>query len=165
MNNDKLLQISNKLNVLKPLKGVRFNYAITKNSKIILDEAKNVIESIKQAEDFAAYEKERIDLCHKHSSKDKDGNSLDINGKVMVKGKEVGSFSILDEPAFEKELAELKDKNKKVIEEREKQVSEFNEFLKKESSVSLHKIKKEDIPEDINGDQMELIIDMIEDDK
>jgi len=63
-----------------------------------------------------------------------------------------------DGDAIEKMEAE----NKELIEERKKQLEEVNEKLEQESDVYIYKIKEEQLPEEITGEQLQRLLEIIE---
>lgn len=151
MTNQEIVNLFEALNGIN-LKGVKFNYSVSKNIELLKKEINSFKESTKPSEEFAKYEKERTNLCVKHAEKDG-------KGKPIIENNE---YKITNIEEFEKEIAELKEKNKEAIEARQAQLKEFEEFLTKENTITLFKIKVADIPADITTKQLTSIISLIE---
>lgn len=135
------------------LKGVKFSYGVAKNINIINQEIETFKKAIEPTEDFTTFENERIELCKKHAKKDE-------NNEPLLKDE--NRYDIVDEVAFNKELDTLKEKHKKALDEREQQLKDYANLLKEETTVTLHKIKLADVPEEITVAQLESIYDIIE---
>ena len=71
-------------------------------------------------------------------------------------------YVITDLDAFNKDFEALKEENKSVLEERDAQIDEGNRLLDEEITIELYKIKLADVPEDITGEQMETVYQIIE---
>lgn len=152
MTNEKLINIGMALANLGGLKGVKFSYGVAKNINIINQEIETFKKAIEPTETFTAFENERIELCKKHAKKDEN------NEPILIEN----NYDIVDEVAFNKELDTLKVKHKKVLDEREQQLKDYSNLLKEETTVTLHKIKLADIPEEITVAQLESIYEIIE---
>ena len=61
------------------------------------------------------------------------------------------------------EIEELEGKNETLIEERKKQIEEFNTIMEETSEVSLHYLSEADLPYDITGSQLHAISLIIKD--
>jgi len=155
MKNKDLITLEESLQKVGNLTGFKFVYAVAKNLDILNREIKIIQETFKFSKDFQKYDLERVELAKKFSKKDKDGKDVVVNN----------AFVLEDEKGFRKELEILKKSNKKVIEIREKQVEDLNKLLEEESNIKLHKIQKEDIPENITGSQLFNILSIINEEK
>lgn len=151
-----VLNLKQGLESVSTLKGVKFAYAVSKNFKKITPEIEAFDDARKADKDFEAYEKERMALCVKHSEKDKEGNP------VMIKLPNGQQYDIKDMVAFEKESKNLKDKHNKAVDQREKQMADVEKLLQSEVSIDFHKVKFEDIPNDITAVQLQSIDQMID---
>lgn len=152
MENRQLQVLLQGINAVNSLQGVKFAYGINKNRKAIERELETLQEAIKASDKYTEYDKKRIELCEKHAVKDD-------NGKAKMENNE---YVITDKDAFDKEIDTLRAKYKDAIDEREAQLKEFSELLKKESDFVPFKIAFEDVPEDITSDAMSKIIDLID---
>jgi DNA-directed RNA polymerase specialized sigma subunit len=141
--------------------GSRFVYAIAKNARLIKPEIESINETLKQTDEYKKYEKERIALAEKYAKKDGQGNAIIIPNR---NNPNVGDYDIDDKKKFNEELEKLNDKNKKVIEAREKQEEEYGKLLEEETEdFKFHKIKFDDLPENITSGQLIGISLLLED--
>jgi hypothetical protein len=60
------------------------------------------------------------------------------------------------------EIEALEEENKELIDARKKQMDEINDLLDASAEVSLHPIKEEQLPEEITGEQVEHLLEIIE---
>lgn len=153
MNKKELLEFNNALKSVSDLKGVKFAYAVTKNKNNIKNEVEAIVEAQNQSDEYKEYEKERIALCEEMAIKDE-------NGKPKINK---FNYEIEDEKAFEVKFDELKEKHKEAIEKREKQLEDFELLLEEAAEVKIHKVKIEDLPNDITPKQLEGIFEMLMD--
>ena len=147
-----LFTLNDAFESVSQLKGVKFAYVIAKNKNILKGEIDSLQESVKMSEQYLVYEKKRVELCRELARKDKDGKPMMIGSK----------FDIEDKAAFDKTLKKLQDGYPAEIKEREKQLENFEKLCKEEIKIDLHKMKQEDLPEDITPSQIEGIIEIIE---
>lgn len=148
MKRQELYNLLNGFEAVKNLKGVKFAYARAKNKKLVLAELELLKDVLKDSDKFIEYDKKRIELCEEHCTKDKKGKPVIKNGKYegLTKNKE-----------FDKKVEKLNEKFKEVIEQKKKNAEEYKALLDGEVDIPLHKIKIEDVPEDITGAQLESI--------
>jgi len=158
MTNTKVLELHNVLSGLKGLKGIKFNYCISKNLAILETEIQSIQSTLKSSDNYKIFDEKRIELCKKYAKKD----SNDQPVKIIDPETKQERYEIGDQLGFDTEYALLKEENKEIVTEREKQLSDFNEFLGKESTITLYKIKLEDVSEDITTEQMVGIYPLIE---
>lgn len=146
--------------------GTEFCFMISNNKELI----KNDIEKFENAKeknpDYGLFIKEIEDLKVKHSNKDDKGEPIKIQ-KVNPNGQIGIYFDIPDaeneESAFRKDVKKTQDKWKKAIDNQTRINIEFEtKFLAKEYSGKLYKIKKEDLPKDMNQEEMDIIYPLIE---
>jgi hypothetical protein len=144
---DGLIDVSN-------LKGVKFAYSVLKNKKLIEDEISYIQKSIEMSQEYQNYERSRIMLCEKHADKDKDGKSIIISGAYQIENK----------TEFNMEVEKIKNENLKFIEERMKQVNDYEILLQEENDIveKLSKVKEDHLPTDITANQLQSIIEMLE---
>lgn len=149
----KLFKLLQGINVALLLPGAKFAYALVKNKKKIqseLDILKEIAKSTEEPEDFR---KKRIDLCEQFCEKDDKKKSIIKNNSYC---------GLEGNKKFNKEVEKLKLEYKTVLDKREKAVGEYDKLLQEEVEVDLHKIILKDIPEDITGQQLEAIQEIIE---
>ncbi len=133
------------------LKGVKFNYAIAKNSDKIKSEVKALQKIIEMSKDYKKFDDERIELVKKYSKKDDLGLPMVSDNQYILDNKE----------EFDVEFELLKDKHKTSVEEREKQLEEYNEILNERIEIDFYKIKLELIPENISTSEMSVLFPLI----
>jgi len=153
MNKKQLLDFERSLRDVSKLKGVKFAYAVSKNHKALITEIEALKEAEKPSDDFIEYESKRRSLCEEYSEKDKENNPIILNG----------NYKIIDSIKFETEFKKLHEQNKIVIDNRKKQMKEFNDLLLESVDIKIHKVKIEDLPEDLTAIQINGIEEMIED--
>jgi len=153
--NQNIIELNESLQRVGNLSGIKFAYVVARNKNKIKSEIDSFQEAIKQSNDFQEYEKKRAELCELHAKKDEKGKSI-INGN---------EYEIDNQQAFEAQLKVLRDGNKEVIEAREKQINDFNSFLKEESKLELYKVDLKDVPENITTEQMSSIISIIKEEE
>lgn len=149
-----VLMLHQNLPKLGNLKGVKLSFAIAKNKKIVEEEAEALVEAVAMTDEYKKYEEERLKLCKKYASKDDSGNPVLVADDYLIK----------DQVAFDEAIKELNDANTELIEERDKQVEEGNKLLDEYSSIKLHKIKYEYIPDDVTIAQMDILLPLIAED-
>jgi hypothetical protein len=140
------------LNKLGKFTGVKFAYAVAKNLALLKPEYEALIMSVVSTEEYNKYDKERVELAERHAKKDENGKAISKDNK----------YELEDEKAFEAEFETLKDTHKEAIEARRAQIEEQNELLKTESTITLYKVKLEDLPKDISVVEMNNIMDIVE---
>jgi predicted acyltransferase (DUF342 family) len=141
-------------NVFADLKGVKVTYALARNKAILKNELEILEKTFVPSEKFLAYESERSSLLQELAEKDDKGNPKIANNEYVLSPANIS--------VFKEALDKLKVTYEKEIKEREEQVAKFNSLLEEPISFTLHKIRLEDIPEDINQNQMNLLLPLIE---
>ena len=143
MKNIELLNLNSSLGTLFGLKGVKFAYAIAKNTIVIQAEVK-LLEDAKN-EKYKEYDKKRLELAKKHARKDAQGNPLVINNSYILESQEM----------FDAELGILR-------KEYEMEIKEYEDLLNTENELKLFKVKLSEIPVDITIGQMFVIESFVE---
>ena len=154
-----LLDLFENLQKLSKLRGVKFSYAIAKNTVIVEREIVAIKESLNPSDDFVKYENERLELAKEHAEKDEKGKPK----TVTENGRDI--YVMKDKEKFNKAFEELKTKHKEALDKRQKQVDEYNKFLETEADIEFFKINLSEVPEDISVEQMQGIQLLIEDAK
>ena len=147
-----LFRLKDGLDNVSYLSGVKFAYAIIKNKKMIEQELITLQEIIKPSPEIEEYEKNRIAICEKHCKRD-ENNQLKIQNNT---------YDIEDMDTFNKDIEELKKKNKKVLDNRQKQADEYNKLLEEDIEIPFVLIKQDDLPNSLSASQMEQIFEIIE---
>lgn len=156
MTNNDVLELHRNLNQdeLKTLKGIKLVYAIDKNLTKLEGEVKSIEAAQKPSKKFEEYEEKRIGLNETYAEKDEN---------KVPKMKNIDQWRseyVIDEskkPEYDKKMDELTDEFSDEIKKREKQLKDFDKFLKDESDFKPYQIDSEIIPEDIEWGQYRLI--------
>lgn len=141
------------LDVVSNYQGLDFAYAVFKNKQLIdnklmeVDFIKNVSSEVKE------YEEKRIKICEDFCEKNEMGIPIIENDL----------YQILDKDTFKIKMDELLEEYKPYVEERQKQIEIFNQKMNTEVDIPFVKIKKNQIPPQINtAQELEDISFMIE---
>jgi hypothetical protein len=140
------------------LKGVRFSYAVAKNTLILEPEVEAIKKMYAESKEFALYNVERIRIAESYAEKE--------NGmpkKMIRDGMEV--YEIKDQVKFNAAIKELQAKHEKSIQEREAQLKEIDKILEEKITVDLIPINILDIPDNIEAKQMTNIFTIVIDKK
>jgi hypothetical protein len=145
-----LLRLHNAITLLEDKQhSVKFSYLIAKNKVIMRDEIEALEEVSKASEEFKAYEDKRVRLAQQYADKNEDGSiKIQNNNFVLTTNAEV----------FQKEFDELREDHKDLIDEREKQLKEFEELLGGTVDFEGTKINFKDIPASMDPATMECLI-------
>jgi len=154
MKKQEALNLYNGLQAVSNLPGAKWAYAIARNIAKLEPEIKALQKAYTPSEEFVAYDKERLKLAQKYSIKEK-GEPKTI--KVGI----TEEYLIDDKDKFNQELIKLQKKHKKIIDERQKQLDDFNEILKEEVEIDLYMIDSGYIPEEITPAQVSAIMAVI----
>lgn len=151
MRKSELLKFEAGLNSVSNLKGVKFAYAVAKNLSKVKPEIEAIKKSSEPYENLNEYEKLRLELCEKHAKRDDKGVIITESQQYVME----------DIKVFNKAFDKLRKESKEALNQRDDQIKKLEEFLKEESTLELHKIKIEDLPEEITAIQITGIEEMI----
>lgn len=153
MKKKELLEFNQGLHSVANLKGVKFSYAVARNMKTAEKEIEAINKSLEPYEGYKEFEDKRLELCKEFAKKEM-GNPVIKNDKYII-----------DEDRkelFDENVEGLKKIYKESIDERKKQVDEFNKMLDEdEVNIFIHKVDFEELPKDLTPNQMLLIMPMI----
>jgi len=153
MTRSELLNLAVSFVNVKELMGVKFAYAISRNSKNISEEAEACKSSMKRSKSFIEYDEKRVAICKEYCDKDDSGKPIFTDDVfVGLKGND----------SFDEAVSVLQSEYSEAIEEQKKMVDEYKQFLEEEVEVELYKLKLEDVPEDISVGQLSGIMAIIE---
>ena len=144
MTKQDVLEFYQNMNQLGELKGVRFSYGIAKNLNILKPEIEALQKALEPTKEYQEFDVKRIELVKKYAKLDDKGEPITSRNEYILD----------DEKAFNKAFEVLKKENKELVDKRDKQIDEYQELLKTESTIELYKIKLADIPEIISAQQM-----------
>lgn len=145
-----------KLSSIEDIKGVKVNYAISRNISILKPVIDSLMICLKSSDRYKEYEKKRLKIAEKHAQKDKVGKPV-IEDNIFI--------GLIGNEEFTKEFEALKEEYKDALIEKEKQIDEYNSMLDEDIKEEIipHLIKIEDIPEDITTKQMNALCPFITD--
>jgi hypothetical protein len=147
-----VLDLNKGLHNVSRLGGARFAYAVARNLSKLNSEVESIAAAFDAHENFIAYDKERAEVAATFAEKNPDG-SPKLEGQRYI---------VTDEDALAKALEPVKEKHKAAIEEREKQIKDFEELLKEEVEIDIYMVNQIFLPETITADQISGIILMVD---
>ncbi len=156
MKNKELQELLRGIDLAGSLKGIKFAYAMAKNRNLIKQELTTLQEIVKPNEKYSEYENKRIKLCEEYADKDEKGKP-----KMEILNEATKEYVISDRKGFDKALEDLRKEYKEVLDERDAQIKEVNELLEKESDLVPFMVEYEDLPQDITGNMLSLIINLV----
>jgi|TARA_R110000787_G_scaffold115506_4_gene225486 hypothetical protein len=119
-----LVELVNGLFSVKDLKGKTFGLAVGKNIKVLMAE-------LKPLEDLSAPSEKFVELA-----------------------KEIHAIANADTEESQAKIDKLEEENKEIVETRKSQLDVLKAAMEEDSSVELHTVPEEDLPEDITADQI-----------
>jgi len=158
MKKQKVLNLWNGLQAVSNLPGAKWSYAVARNITKLRPEVEALQKAFTADKEFIEYDKKRQELAQKHAVKEKGSPK-----KIKIGNSE--EYLIADKDKFNKELAPIQEKYKKAIDERKKQIDDFNDILKEEVEINLYMVSSEYIPEGITPAQLSNIMPIIEEKK
>ena len=145
-----LLRLYNAISVLegKPF-SVKFSYFIAKNKVAMRDEISALDVAKRATDEFKFYDNERAKLAQKFADKNEDGSAkIQDNSFVITTNVEL----------FQEELLRLREDHTATIEDRDKQIEEFETLLDEDITFEGLKIDFKDIPDSIEASMLEPLI-------
>ena len=123
----------------------RFSYALILNDDAIKPFVKAMQEVATPGESYIEYEQKRNDIIVEYAKADGDGNIVlnDQRGVVFEDGK--------DDIAKES-ITSLNDEYVDILEERTKDINEYNELIMRDVELNIQEINIDDVPDDIGED-------------
>jgi len=158
MKKQEVLNLFNGLQAVSNLPGAKWSYAVARNITKLRPEVEALQKAFTPSEEFNVYDQKRIELAQKYSVKEKG-----VPKTVKVGMSE--EYLIADKDKFNKELFKLQETYKKTLDERKKQVDDFNEILEEKIEVELYMVDSEYIPEAITPAQLSNIMFIIREKK
>jgi len=141
----------------KEASSVKFHFMIIKNQRLITDEIESMREANKPSEDSQKFDNARVELLHFYAEKDENGQSKIKNNQFILAEE--------TKKEFEEKLLELQEEYKDVIDSLETSRTEFLELLKSDTEIELVKIPMSIVPDTLLGEEVEILFDIIEEDK
>lgn len=145
-----LLRLNNAISAIegKPFNR-KFSYFLAQHKLQLKNEISMIEEVRKMSDEFKEYDDKRAQLAKEHSDKNPDGSPKIENQQFVI---------TLKYDTFQEELANLREEHKKVIEDREEQLKDFDDILNKETEYDGAKIDLEDIPDNIEPVVIEVLL-------
>lgn len=139
--------------VVGSLTGEKFIFALVKNKRLAEQELKHLEEKSKPSDDFAKFDKKRIELLEKYCKRHP-------NGRPVI---ESGNFVMEQQASFDADYKKLSEDNKDIIKEQEEQIKWFNNEIENGEAVNFKPLRIDArlLPNDITADQLDLIFFMI----
>ncbi len=164
MKRQDVLKLKEGLTAVGSLKGksenrVKFVYAVAKNQSKVDSEIDALKAAIEPTEKFKEFEEKRIKINEKYCRRDENDKPIEEKSKDGVP---VYTFDDAEKKKRDKDVESLFEESKSVLDERQEQVDKYNEMLKEDIDLELHKVKIDFVPDDITAAQMGLIQDMID---
>ena len=137
---------------------VKFHYLLMKNKKILEPEIKALQEAqaASPPERLEELNSKRIPLCEEFCVRDEENNPVIQNDNYV--------FEPDQKTKLEEKFKELEEEYADVLAEMEKIQNEFKELLDTEVEINLAKIPLSIFP-DLNGKEVEIMFDIIDEDK
>lgn len=172
MTNREAHELRQGLEQVSQLPGAKFAYAVSKNKDKIDRDFKHLRKTLenekiqefqeKQNEIMSEFERKKSEVLEKHAKKNKNGDPLynkskDENGQMRTE------YDIPEENMDPQgQIEKLKEEYKEAFEEFDKQKKEFQQLMEEESSVELHTISEDQLPDGITSEQMDAILPIVE---
>lgn len=136
------------LESLKSKNNTHLQYFIIKNIKKIKEEIE-IAKDLLKDEDYDEYTKKRIELCIKYSEKDDLGNAKLDKDKYVIKETEMDNFN--------KDMNSLQTEYQLII---QGFIKKENDVLEEDIDIDFYKIKMENLPNDLNYNELSILEDM-----
>jgi hypothetical protein len=138
---------------LANLIGVRFIFTIHANRERLREIAQPLEEGIKPSPDFKTFQQEYAKLRREYQD---DTRPAPPDMEAPIDPARAEEYRI--------KAKALEEKNKDLLEQRQKQIEEFNELLQEKRDVIFLAIPVSKIPREITAGQVQLIMPMLQDD-
>lgn len=147
-----LLELWHGLPALANLKGFKLGYAVARTKAKLKVEVEALEEALKPDAAFQKYEEKRMELCHQYVQKDGQGNPV-VSGNEFVFGE--------NREAFDVDIAPLQEEFAGAIEDRKRQIEDYQVSMKEIITVEVHQIAEADVPADATVSQVEVLYRLI----
>ena len=127
-----LVNIIYGLFTVQELKGKKFSLIVSKNIAILKDFLKDLEEAGKPSEEF------------------------------IVIAEQVNAIANKNEEDAKEQIDKLEEDNKELVEDRRKQMAKVEKMMKEDTSVELHPLSEDVLPEDITAQQINKLIKIID---
>ena len=138
---------------LANLVGVRFIFTVHANRERLREIAQSLEEGIKPSPEFKTFQQEYAKLRREYQD-DTQPVPPDIEAPIDPARAE----------EYRTKTKALEEKNKGLLEQRQKQIEEFNELLQEKRGVNFLAIPLSKVPKETNSGQLQVIMPMLHDD-
>ena len=133
-----------------PKRGARFSYALAKNFRPVDAEIADMETAIEQTPKMKEYTVKVNELNKKFARLGEEGKRVLL--PAIINGEKVQVYDIIGKDIkgspFEKELGKLTDEYKEHVDAHQKQLDEYNEFMKEEMTWEPFMINFADVPDE-----------------
>ncbi len=167
MKNKNLYELKEVINRVNKKGNNKFKLALLLNEKMIDERIESIDKLREQSEEYKAFEQKRHELIASHAELDENGQVIvysQPDGKGSVTNDGYGYPNIVKEKKkYEKQLTELQEENKEVVEAEIKKQSDFVETLDQEidPAIEFSSIPFDAVPE-IEYEEMKVLMPFIE---
>lgn len=157
MKNQEIQNLFNALQNIPDTKKMKFDYAVLKNLKTLTPIVRSFNEKIKISNELKTFDSERIKICREFAEKTDTGEPKIERGIYKFPNEEASSLCT-------KKIDELRstEPHKTAVDEYEKQMKDYDEFMQQETEVELFKVNIEHVPDGIPRPLLNEILPMIE---
>ena len=152
--------VLNVYSVLLNMKGSYVNkmkYALKRN-KDLLEKVVNSIreKSVTKIEKLKEYDEKRTEKVKEYAAKTEDGRLVqETPDTVKIQEDKIEEFKAV--------MKTLTEEYKEELEQRRKEVEDFNKFLLEEATVEVYKFSNELVPNELSQEQYEILFPLIND--
>ena len=160
MKNIELYSLREGINRILNVTGTsEFSYAAVKNLRIVQQEIEDIEKMFAPSDEYQEkFQKSYDELIDKYCLKHDNGSPQLVKNDF---GQLIYKFEKEGREKFDKELKASEKKNKKLVDERTKQLKAKEEFLQKDNKVKIYKVDKKYVPEKLTIAQFSAIFPMI----
>lgn len=150
-----LINMYNIFEQLKQIKDVKFAYTIVKNKLKIKDEITAIQQISEPSKEYFEYESKRQKLIKEYCIRDEDGNVKMVNGFATYIPDKAHKAKEAVDNLIKEYIDVIKEQNKKEV--------EIQKILEEEIDIDFIKINFNDLPQEINAEQLEVLFPIIDD--
>ena len=134
----------------------RFNYSVILNEEELAPKKKALMSIAQPSDGYAEYESKRNEIIIEYAQMDAEGN-------MVIKDNQMVVLKDDKKDVAKKEIEELMKEYEDILEDRTKDIEDYNDILKEEVEVEIHTVSIDDIPDEIGNNifLMKLLVPMI----
>ncbi len=135
----------------------KFSYAVILNDETLQPKIKALQGIAKPSESYMEYEQKRNELIVSYAK-------TDVAGDIIVDDRGSVTFKEGTEADVDAEFIALNEEYSDILDERNADITEYNEILAKDSDVEIETISFDDIPDEVGEDifLMKMLISMVD---